>query len=109
MAVVLRFVDSKGFVVERLIGIVHVKETNVITLKKALENLLLGFGFCIAQIRGQGYDRANNMKDVNSFFAEVTRIGNLIRFSNKRSALLRKQQVAHFEDLVKIDMVEIGT
>ncbi|GAA0171571.1 hypothetical protein LIER_25570 [Lithospermum erythrorhizon] len=106
MAVVLRFVDSKGFVVERLISIVHIEETSAIT---ALENLLLGFGLCIAQIRGQRYDEANNMKDVNSFFAKVTRIVNLIRSSNKGSALLRKQQVAHFEDLVENDMVETGT
>ncbi|GAA0184017.1 hypothetical protein LIER_31331 [Lithospermum erythrorhizon] len=54
-------------------SIVHVEETSTITLKGALENLLFGFGLCIAQIRGQGYDVANNIK--------VTRIVNLIRSS----------------------------
>ncbi|GAA0147451.1 hypothetical protein LIER_07145 [Lithospermum erythrorhizon] len=56
MVVVLRFIDNRGFVVERLIGIVHVEETSAIILKGALETLLSGFGLCIAEIRGQGYD-----------------------------------------------------
>ena len=61
MAVVIRFADYRGFVVERLIGIVHVEETSALTLKRALETLLYGFGLNLSKIRGQGYDGASNM------------------------------------------------
>ncbi|GAA0157743.1 hypothetical protein LIER_38511 [Lithospermum erythrorhizon] len=47
--------------------------------------------------------------DANSFFGEVTRIINLIRSSNKRTSLLRRQQAAHLAELVENDMVETGT
>ncbi|KAL3615994.1 hypothetical protein CASFOL_040288 [Castilleja foliolosa] len=62
MAVVLRFVDDRGFIVERFIGIVHVADTSAIALKDALQTLLSGFGLCVSKIRGQGYDGASNMK-----------------------------------------------
>ncbi|XP_058775992.1 uncharacterized protein LOC131650293 [Vicia villosa] len=62
MVVVVRFVDVRGFVVERFIDIVHVKDTSAISLKGALECLLSGFGLCISKIRGQGYDGASNMR-----------------------------------------------
>lgn len=61
MVVVVRFVDVKGFVVERFIGIVHVEDTSAVALKGALECLFSGFGLCISKIRGQGYDGAINM------------------------------------------------
>ncbi|XP_020242699.1 zinc finger MYM-type protein 1-like [Asparagus officinalis] len=148
MAVVVRFVDYRGFVVERFIGIVHVEDTSAIALKGALETLLLGFGLCISRIRGQGYDGASNMRgqfgglkaliqnenpqayyvhcfahqlqlalismarkneDVDWFFCEVTRIVNFLRSSNKRQALLRKKQVAHFANLIENELVESGT
>ncbi|KAL7137710.1 hypothetical protein ABFS83_10G111200 [Erythranthe nasuta] len=62
MAVVVRFIDDRGFIVERFIGIVHVEDTSVKAFKDALETLLSGFGLCISKIRGQGYDGASNMK-----------------------------------------------
>ncbi|KAL6523426.1 hypothetical protein OROGR_017029 [Orobanche gracilis] len=62
MAVVLRYVNSNGFVVERFLGIVHVSDTSSMSLKKAIESLLSNFGLSIARIRGQGYDGASNMR-----------------------------------------------
>ncbi|XP_058746524.1 uncharacterized protein LOC131619423 [Vicia villosa] len=148
MAVVVRFVDVRGFVVERFIGIVHVEDTSAISLKGALECLLSGFGLCISKIRGQGYDGASNMRgkfgglktliqkqnpqayyvhcfahqlqltlvsmarkheDVDWFFCEVSRIVTFLRSSNKRRALLRNKQVAHFANLIEKELVETGT
>ncbi|XP_058783059.1 uncharacterized protein LOC131657710 [Vicia villosa] len=148
MAVVVRFVDVRGFVVERFIGIVHVEDTSAISLKGALECLLSGFGLCISKIRGQGYDGASNMRgqfgglktliqkqnpqayyvhcfahqlqlalvsmarkheDVDWFFCEVSRIVTFLRSSNKRQALLRNKQVAHFANLIEKELVETGT
>ena len=36
MAVVLRYLSKRGFIIERLVGVVHVKETSAICLKESL-------------------------------------------------------------------------
>ncbi|GAA0142132.1 hypothetical protein LIER_03098 [Lithospermum erythrorhizon] len=61
MAVCVRYVDSIASVVERFLGIVHAKDTSVISLKHALLNLLTPFKLSVSNIQGQGYDRASNM------------------------------------------------
>ncbi|XP_022024195.1 zinc finger MYM-type protein 1-like [Helianthus annuus] len=61
MAVVIRFVDKVGIVKERFIGLVHVKETNAITFKTAIDDILARYGLSLKRIRGQGYNGASNM------------------------------------------------
>ncbi|PIN18599.1 hypothetical protein CDL12_08734 [Handroanthus impetiginosus] len=41
MAVVLRYIDKGGFIMERLLGIVRVTKTTTLSLKSTLENLFL--------------------------------------------------------------------
>ncbi|CAN1149252.1 Zinc finger MYM-type protein 1 [Linum perenne] len=62
MAIVLRFVDQNGSVVERFLGISHVKDTKAFTLKNEIEAMLVKNGLSLSRIRGQGYDGASNMK-----------------------------------------------
>ncbi|XP_060201789.1 uncharacterized protein LOC132630220 [Lycium barbarum] len=62
MAVVLRYVDRKGFVMERLIDIVHVQDTSVLSLKSAIVNLLSQHSLSLSYVRGQCYDGASNMQ-----------------------------------------------
>lgn len=62
MAVVLRFVDDKGFVVERFLGLVHVKSTTSLALKEGIEYIFSKHGLSISSLRGQGYDGASNMR-----------------------------------------------
>ncbi|CAH9085223.1 unnamed protein product [Cuscuta europaea] len=62
MAIVVRFIASNGSVLERFIGLVHVKDTVASPLKESLENILTQYGLCISNIRGQGYDGASNMR-----------------------------------------------
>ncbi|PIA59014.1 hypothetical protein AQUCO_00400101v1 [Aquilegia coerulea] len=62
MVVVIRFVDDKGCVIERFLGIVHVRETTALSLKAALEELFSKHGLSIGRLRGQGYDGASNMR-----------------------------------------------
>ncbi|XP_058783055.1 uncharacterized protein LOC131657706 [Vicia villosa] len=62
MAVVLRYVDKKGCVIERFLGIVHVANTSAMSLKLALESLLAKFNLSFSRVRGQGYDGASNMR-----------------------------------------------
>ncbi|GAA0182596.1 hypothetical protein LIER_30392 [Lithospermum erythrorhizon] len=62
MTVVARYIYDKDFIVERFIGIVHVKETSAISLKNALETLLCGYKLSMSKIKRQGYDGASNMR-----------------------------------------------
>ncbi|CAN1169882.1 Zinc finger MYM-type protein 1, partial [Linum perenne] len=62
MGVVLRYVDGKGCVLERFLGVCHVSDTKAISLKKAIESMLVKHGLSISKVRGQGYDGASNMK-----------------------------------------------
>ena len=62
MAVVLRYVDKNGFVIERFIGLKHVTSTTAISLKEALDQLFSKHGLSISRLRGQGYDGASNMQ-----------------------------------------------
>ncbi|PIN06808.1 hypothetical protein CDL12_20633 [Handroanthus impetiginosus] len=61
MAVVLRYIDKGGFIMERLLEIVCVTETTL-SLKSALENLFLKHDLSLSRMHGQGYDGASNMK-----------------------------------------------
>ncbi|KAK9050926.1 hypothetical protein SSX86_027551 [Deinandra increscens subsp. villosa] len=61
MSVVLRYVDKLGFVKERFIGLVNVKETTALCLKSAIDGLFARFSLSLGRVRGQGYDGASNM------------------------------------------------
>ncbi|XP_076930316.1 uncharacterized protein LOC143595062 [Bidens hawaiensis] len=61
MDVVLRYVDKFGFVKERFVDLVHVMETTVLSLKKAIDELFAHYNLILSRIRCQGYDGASNM------------------------------------------------
>ena len=62
LALCLRYVDKLGRPCEHFIGVVHVDDTSSLSLKNAIEALLVTHGLTMTQIRGQGYDGASNMK-----------------------------------------------
>nr|XP_034592402.1 zinc finger MYM-type protein 1-like [Setaria viridis] len=62
LALCLRYVDKLGRPCEHFIGVIHVDDTTSLSLKNAIEALLLSHGLSLTQIRGQGYDGASNMK-----------------------------------------------
>ncbi|PIN12152.1 hypothetical protein CDL12_15243 [Handroanthus impetiginosus] len=62
MALVLRYVDRRGFVMERFIGILHIRDTSALSLKETIASLLAQHSLSISYIRGQCYDGSNNMQ-----------------------------------------------
>ena len=72
MAVVLRYLSKRGFIIERLVGVVHVQETSAICLQAALQKLFTDLGLSIKQVRGQCYDGASNMRgEFNGLKAKI--------------------------------------
>ncbi|KAJ9542946.1 hypothetical protein OSB04_029452 [Centaurea solstitialis] len=62
MAIVVRFVDRNGYVKERFLDLVHVKDTTSLTLKNEISSSLSFHKLNIQDMRGQGYDGASNMR-----------------------------------------------
>ncbi|KAK4730090.1 hypothetical protein R3W88_023078 [Solanum pinnatisectum] len=63
MAIVFCYIDRMGFVMERLIDIVHVEDTSALSLKEAIFNLLAQHSLSSSSVRGQCYDGASKMED----------------------------------------------
>ncbi|XP_039146895.1 uncharacterized protein LOC120284168 [Dioscorea cayenensis subsp. rotundata] len=62
MGVVLRYVNTNGYVIERFFAMVHVPDTSAISLKNAIDCLFAKHGLSLTRLRGQGYDGASNMR-----------------------------------------------
>ncbi|XP_016581897.2 uncharacterized protein LOC107879363 [Capsicum annuum] len=62
MAICLRYVDKRGFVMETFIGLVHVKVTSALSLKKVIVDVLAHHSLTLAYVQGQCYDGASNMQ-----------------------------------------------
>ncbi|KAH0665562.1 hypothetical protein KY285_026768 [Solanum tuberosum] len=62
MALVLRYVNKNGELIESFLGIVHVGDTSARSLQKVIYSLLLDHSLCLSRLRGQGYDGASNMQ-----------------------------------------------
>jgi hypothetical protein len=62
LALCLRYVNKIEEPVERFLSLVKVANTTSLTLKEAIQSLLLEWQLPLSKIRGQGYDGASNMK-----------------------------------------------
>ncbi|XP_037432430.1 zinc finger MYM-type protein 1-like [Triticum dicoccoides] len=62
LVVCLRYVDKKGRAVVRFLGLAHVEDTTSLTLKAAIQKMLMDYNLTFAMVRGQGYDGASNMR-----------------------------------------------
>ncbi|XP_059315420.1 uncharacterized protein LOC132066034 [Lycium ferocissimum] len=62
MVICLRYVDKKGFVMEAFIGLVNVKDTSALSLKKAIVDVFAQHSLTLSYVRGQCYDGASNMQ-----------------------------------------------
>jgi len=62
LAICLRYVGTKGTVLERFLAIVGVEDTTSLTVKTTIENLLMAHSLKFSMVRGLGYDGASCMK-----------------------------------------------
>ena len=62
MAIIVRYVNNNGHVVEYFMGIEHVTSTTALSLKSAIDKFFSRHGLSISRLRGQGYDGASNMR-----------------------------------------------
>jgi len=62
LAIVLRYVDKRGHVIERFLGITHVSNTIAAVLKRTIESVLNKHHLSISRLRRQGYDGASNIR-----------------------------------------------
>jgi hypothetical protein len=69
MTLVIRFVDGIGFIREQFLDIVYIKDTTASTLKEEISFVLSHYNLDVQNIRGQGYDGANNMRGEWNCFA----------------------------------------
>jgi hypothetical protein len=57
-----RFVNQKGEVLERLLGVENVVDTKSASLKRSLDPMFVKHNLSMSRLRGQGYDGASNMR-----------------------------------------------
>ncbi|XP_034215524.1 zinc finger MYM-type protein 1-like [Prunus dulcis] len=74
MAVVLCYVNKKGQVIERFVGVQYVSDTTSSKLKEEIEQLISSTNLSMSRLRGQGYDGASNMKgELNGLKTQILR------------------------------------
>ncbi|XP_025814334.1 uncharacterized protein LOC112891644 [Panicum hallii] len=62
MAMILRFVNDEGKVMERFLGLNHIEKCTSVALKEALVCMISSHKLSISKLRGQSYDGASNMR-----------------------------------------------
>ncbi|XP_059429097.1 uncharacterized protein LOC132162896 [Corylus avellana] len=65
LAIVLRYIDKHGHVIECFLGITLVSSTTAAELKKTINSVLSKHNLNISRLRGQGYDGVSNMQVIS--------------------------------------------
>ncbi|XP_028117856.1 uncharacterized protein LOC114315439 [Camellia sinensis] len=104
MAVVIQYVDKKGQVIDRFLGIEHVANTNALSLKQVMENLFSKLGLSIFRLQGQGYDGPSNMQ----VFTMVSNVVNVVGASCKCRHIVREKQAAKVSESLNTGELSSG-
>ncbi|XP_075101143.1 uncharacterized protein LOC107768311 [Nicotiana tabacum] len=110
MVIVLWYVDRRGSVMVRFIGIVHVCETTALSLKNEIVGLLSQYSLSPSSIHGQYYNGAISRKcdDVQEPLLVVSDILNMVGSSFKHRDKLRESQADEIEEALRKGELETG-
>ncbi|XP_015165477.1 uncharacterized protein [Solanum tuberosum] len=109
MTVVSRYVDKRGFVMERLLDIVHVKNNSALYLKEAIVNLLsqhsLSLSYEVGIFRAWDTHWGSHFKSFNCFILKFGAImdilDNIVETGHSMDERFREQDIANIMLLVK--------
>ncbi|XP_021774255.1 zinc finger MYM-type protein 1-like [Chenopodium quinoa] len=108
MALCLRYVNKKGEVCERLLGIVHVGDTTSLTLKAAIESLLIQHSLSFSQLTQVALARKN--PDCAWLFSDMLApLLNFLGCSPKRKEFLCEKQAQAVVDALSLGELETGS
>ena len=103
MALVLRYVNKKGIIIERFLGIVHVGSNTALSLKYAIKCLLCEHNLSLSKLRGPGYDGTNNMQgNINGLKTLILKENKLALYVHCFSHQLRLTLVAIAKNHINI-------
>ncbi|KAK8316690.1 hypothetical protein V6Z11_A13G057000 [Gossypium hirsutum] len=131
-AIILRYVDEKGFIKERFFDLVHVQDIVAITLKEEICVALSRYCLDTQNIRGQGYDAlflndcpyaycvhclahrlqlalvtaSRKVIPIHNFFSDLNFILNIISASCKCHDQLQAAQTIEIANMLEIDELE---
>ncbi|XP_060210798.1 uncharacterized protein LOC132637777 [Lycium barbarum] len=108
MAIVLRYVDRMGFVMEQLIDIIHVQDTRVSSLKEAIVNLRAQHSLSLSYVFVQCYDGGSNMQGRISGLEMLISILNMLGASFKRMDEYRESQKKRIQEALDMGELETG-
>ncbi|XP_042065623.1 zinc finger MYM-type protein 1-like [Salvia splendens] len=101
MAIVIRFVNKDGQIIERFLALVHVKKTTSVCLKEAIDFVFAKFKLSLSRLRGQGYDGASNMR------GECNRLKALILKENPSACYLISIVTTCGSSCKRVDMIRL--
>ncbi|XP_020266811.1 zinc finger MYM-type protein 1-like [Asparagus officinalis] len=109
MSIVLRFVDTNGFIQERFFWLAHVSDTAALTLKNAIYSALAHYNLDVQNIRGQGYDGASNIRGefngLQALIMKDCKIAYYVHcFAHRLQLALRNDELkkAHTDDIAHL-------
>ncbi|XP_026384525.1 zinc finger MYM-type protein 1-like [Papaver somniferum] len=114
MAIVLRFVDTNGRIIERFFAVRSVEDTTSLTLKREISEALASHGILVENIRGQGLqlalvEAATDEQDVYLFFEKLKVIVKLFGASPKRHSQLKSAAVLEVATKLADGELETGS
>ncbi|XP_050207612.1 uncharacterized protein LOC126657035 [Mercurialis annua] len=99
MAIMVRYVDDHGEILERFLSVEHVADTSSHTLKEAIDKFFAKYGLSISRLRGQlqlvVIAVAKTLPIVETSFSYLSIIVNTVGASCKRKDALRQSQHDH--------------
>ncbi|CAN6572903.1 unnamed protein product [Malus baccata var. baccata] len=107
MAVILRYVDNKGQVIERFVGVQHVTETTSSKLKESIDEFLKLHDLSYSNLRALVAVAKKN-SDVGAFFTLTNSLVNVVGCSCKRRDALREKQQENLMKAIENDCLETG-